>query len=395
MWAGNFHIILLLLQQPVAKYPSHSDSYEEYSPDSLLASDNQTHPYPIPSMISEPPHQPFLQSHSLVRWPRLRSSSYSETSKTEKRCSAFLIGSNIRGVQAPGSCAAIPRNPLNKSSKNPLDGVLKDLRWMKSFMNGRNIPVYEVVLGNRHVKQDKNDILEVFRKFFSQKNIRRYVIYYSGHGSNGTFDSSKGDWCFETSSESESKIIYIGLKDILDLWDEMRKECGSDSYELNDRSLLFIIADSCYSGNWVEEIKTKRTHKTTLSGENYRDVHMIASCQSDETCYYNVTYGGDFTRRYITADSSKHNLKPTAVHIAKLAGQSVIQGVTFPLYMPLKGLSNFLNTKLHKHTPVATNEREEYRILLMKYDGEVLPIGRGLGIASGWSWMLSGQIFHN
>ena len=31
----------------------------------------------------------------------------------------------------------------------------------------------------------------------------------------------------------------------------------------------------------------------------------------------------------------------------------------------------------------------------MKYDGDILPIGRGLAIGSGWSWMSSGQIFHN
>ena len=122
---------------------------------------------------------------------------------------------------------------------------------------------------------------------------------------------------------------------------------------------------------------------------------MIASCQSHEICYYTVANGGDFTRRYITADSSKHNLEDTVAHITKLASQSVIQGVTFPIYMPLKGLANYYRTTSHKHTPVATNEQERYRIFLMKYDGEILPIGRGLGIASGWSWMLSGHLFHN
>ena len=175
----------------------------------------------------------------------------------------------------------------------------------------------------------------------------------------------------------------------------MRSCYGSDSYEFTDRDLLFIIADSCYSGSWVEEIKAKRMHKTTPSGENYRDVHMMASCRHNETCYYTVANGGDFTGRYITTDSSKHNLKASAAHIMKLTGQSVIQGATFPLYMPIKGLANYYNSKSHKHTPVATNEKEQYRVLLMKFDGEILPIGRGLGIASGWSWMLSGQIFHN
>ena len=311
----------------------------------------------------------------------------------EEKCSAFLIGGNILGEKVPGN-AAIPRQPLDKS-KNPLDGVLKDLNLMKDFMSARRIPVYEVMLGNRHVKQDKSDILEAFKNFLSQKDIRRFVIYYSGHGSNGTFNTNKGDWCFVTNDGSESRIVYIALKDILELWDEMRSRYGSDSYEFTDRDLLFIIADCCYSGNWVEEIRAKRIHKTAPSGKNYRDVHMIASCQYNETCYYSVAHGGDFTRRYITADSSKHNLKDTAGHVVKLAGQSVIQGATFPLYMPIKGLSNYFNAASHKHTPVATNEKEGYRILLMKYDGEILPIGRGLGIASGWSWMLSGQIFHN
>ena len=317
--------------------------------------------------------------------------SYSSPAKPQRKCSALLIGT--------GACVkhdtAIPRQPLDKQSTIPLDGILKDLSWMNIFLNDRNIPVYEVMLGNRHGKQDKDDILRAFKNFFSQQSIRRFVIYYSGHGSNGTCNTNKGDWCFETNDGSEAKIIYIGLSDILNLWDEMRTQCGADSCKWKDRYLLFIIADSCYSGSWVEEIKAKRPCKTAPSGDKCCDVHMIASCQSQELCYYSINYGGDFTRRYITADSSKHNLKDTATHLAKLAVQSVVQGVTFPLYMPLKGLANYYNATSHLHTPVATNEREEYRALLMKYDGEVLPIGRGLAIASGWSWMLSGQIFHN
>ena len=312
----------------------------------------------------------------------------------EERCSALLIGANVTGEKIKNN-AAVAREPSDRYSKNPLDGVLKDLNIMKDFMTDRKIPVFDVMLSNKHMKQSKSDILGTFKNFLSQKSVRRYVIYYSGHGSNGGFNSNKGDWCFETSSEGESRVMYIGLKDILGLWDEMRKECGSDSYELKDRDLLFIIADSCYSGNWVKEIRAERTHKATPSGEKYRDVHMISSCQSDKQCYYTTASGGEFTNRYINADSSKHNLTDTAAHIAKLTAQSVVQGVTFPLYMPVKGLLNYFTVNSHKHTPDATNEKQEYRILLMKTDGEVLPIGRGLGIASGWSWMLRGQIFHN
>lgn len=55
----------------------------------------------------------------------------------------------------------------------------------------------------------------------------------------------------------------------------------------------------------------------------------------------------------------------------------------------------YIATKSHKHEPVATNDKEEYGILLMKFEGEILSIGNGLGIASEWFWMYHGQIFHN
>ena len=379
------------------------DSYQESTGTThpLSPSDEQPHAVSVHSDMLDSPHQPLLEKqYSTLSSSTTRSRSnsarsrYADPPRTEKKCSAFLIGANITGVSVPEN-AAVCRKPSDKSSKNSLDGVLMDLRWMNIFMNDRSISVYEVMLGNRQVKLDKRDILGAFKNFFSQKDMQRFVIYYSGHGSNGKCNTSKGDWCFETSGESGPKIIYIGLKDILELWDEMRSQCNADSCELEDHYLLFIIADSCFSGSWVEEIKAKCSYKVTPRGEKYRDVHMIASCRSNEICYYNVSNGGDFTSRYITADSSRHNLRVTAAHVAKVAGQGVIQGVTFPLYMPIKGLSNYINVTSHKHTPVATNEKQKYRVLLMKYNGEILPIGRGLGIASGWSWMLSGQIFHS
>ena len=321
----------------------------------------------------------------------------------EDKCCALLIGGDVSTERVPGN-AGVHRQPLDKS-RNARDGVLKDLQSVHNFMNDRRIPVFEVMLINRCVKQDKKDILEIFIKFLSQKDIRRFVIYYSGPGSNGTFGTNNGDWCFETnhektmsyennlSQESESRMVYIGLNDILKLWDEIRGHYGSDSYEFKDRDLLFIIADCCRSGSWVEEIKAKRTKKTTPSNEHYRDVNMIASCLSNETCYYTADNGGEFTYRYINADTSRHNLSDTGAHVAKVAAQMIVfQGITFPFYMPIKGISNYLIATSHRNTPVATNEKETYRIWLMKYVGEKLPIGRGLGIASGWSWMIHGQI---
>lgn len=308
--------------------------------------------------------------------------------------SALLIGTNISGEKIR-ECAAVSRRSKNAKT-NHLDGVLKDLSQMNMFMNDRQIPVFDVILGQHQTTLSKDDFMKTVEKFFKRDHVRRFVIYYTGHGSNGTFGTKPGDWCFEKNDASESSgLVYIGLDDILGAWDNMRKGSGSDSFEYEERDMLYIVADSCYSGGWVDAIKSERDLKSDPKSIQYRDVHMIASCTEDQPCYYTAK-GGDFTDRFINADSSKHNLQDTSAHLVKLTAQSVVQTVTFPIYMPIKGISNYLNVTSHSHYPICTNDNEEeYRILLMKFDGDKLPIGKGLAIASGWSWMLSGQIFHN
>ena len=313
------------------------------------------------------------------------------------KSSALLIGTNISDERIR-KCAAVSRR--TKDTKiNHLDGVLKDLSQMKTFMNSRQIPVFDVMLGQHQVKQRKEDILNTIERFFDQ-SVKRFVIYYTGHGSNGTFETKLGDWCFEKNSEKDdasdesSGLVYIGLNDVLELWDEMRRKLGSDSFGYEERDILYIIADSCYSGAWVDTIKAERELKSDPNGTEYRDVHMIASCHEKHCCY--TVKGGDFTDHYINADSSMHNLQDTSAHLAKLTAQSVVQTLTFPIYMPVKGICNYVNVISHLHYPQSTNEsKEKYKILLMRYGGYKLPIGRGLAIATGWSWMLSGQIFHN
>lgn len=312
------------------------------------------------------------------------------------KCSALLIGTNISGEKIR-ECAAISRRSYDNRISH-LDGVLKDLSQMNAFMRDRRIPVFDVMLGQHQTKQSEEDFMKTIERFFKQTNVRRFVIYYTGHGSNGTFETRPGDWCFEkndATGNSAGGFFYIGLDDILGSWDKMREDSGSDTFEYEERDILYIITDSCYSGGWVDTVRTKRDLKCDPNGKKYRDVHMIASCTANQPCYY-VAKGGDFTDRFINADSSKHNLQDTPTHLVKLSAQSVVQAVTFPIYMPVKGIFNFCNVTSHLHYPISTNDKkEQYRILLMKYDGDKLSIGRGLGIASGWSWMLSGQIFHN
>ena len=142
---------------------------------------------------------------------------------------------------------------------------------MNTFMSDRRIPVFDVILGQHQTKQSKEDFLKTVEKFFKQKYVRRLVIYYTGHGSNGTFETNPGDWCFEKNDadkDSAGGLVYVGLDDILSLWDQMREQSGSDSFEYEERDILCIIADSCYSGGWVDAIKSKRELKSDPNGKN-------------------------------------------------------------------------------------------------------------------------------
>ena len=305
----------------------------------------------------------------------------------DRSSSALILLSNIKRGDVHGFS-----KKLSKESNH--GGIPIDHHKIASFLQeNRKIPIFETVLGQRYVRQTKHDIMELLERFIFQDSISRFVIYYSGHGGEGTYGTNYGDWCFEENVATGTSI-RISLQDILTVWDNMRAKFNSDSFSYEKRDLLFIIADCCHSGGWVNELRS-RPCKYDPDGRRYRDVHMIASCGKDEECSESKK-GGTFTDHFINSDSSTHNLNDTAEHIAKLSAQSIFQALTFPLYMPIKGMANLYNANFkYDFTPVATNDESEYRVLLMKHDGIKLPIGRGLGLNSGWSWMLSGQVFHN
>jgi len=272
--------------------------------------------------------------------------------------------------------------------------VFADHQKMTNFLKSQQIPVFESILGQKHTRQAKKDILDVIEKFIFQSKKSRFVIYYSGLGGTGSDGTECGDWLLNE-NDTTGEALIISLSDILEIWDKMRVKNRSDELTYDNRDLLFIIADCCHSGGWVDYLKQYRKPIKDPNGKDYRDVHMIASCGKFELC--DATESGSvFTDHYVNSDSSTHNLVDTGAHRAKLVVQSAFQAATFPVYMPVKGLVNMYNAqKKYSFKPFATNDESGYRIFLMKHDGIKLPIGNGLGLNSGWSWMLSGQVFHN
>jgi len=118
--------------------------------------------------------------------------------------------------------------------------------------------------------------MELFEKFIFQNTISRFVIYYSGHG---------GDDSYGTNHVCEENVVIkqaylrISLNGILTIWDNMRAISDSFSYEKCD--LLFIIADCCHSGGWVDDHELQyRPYKYDSNGKRY---HNVTSCGKYET----------------------------------------------------------------------------------------------------------------
>ena len=78
-----------------------------------------------------------------------------------EKSSALLIGTNISDKKIR-ECAAVSIH----TRITHVDGVLKDLSQMNAFMNNRQIPVFDVILGQHQTKQSKEDFLKTIEKFF-------------------------------------------------------------------------------------------------------------------------------------------------------------------------------------------------------------------------------------
>ena len=157
------------------------------------------------------------------------------------------------------------------SHDTDLEGIMSDMTSMRIFFHDRKVQIANTLL-NAQNPLSKVEVMAYVTQLFSDRpTTRHFIIYYSGHGTRGS-----GNWCV-TDTE------YVSLQEILDKWDQANVGRW-------DRDLL-IIADCCFSGSWVDHLRSRG--KT--------DVHMSASCRSNETCS-DTFEGGVFTRMFVKAE---------------------------------------------------------------------------------------------
>lgn len=102
-----------------------------------------------------------------------------------------------------------------------------------------------------------------------------YVLYYAGHGSktDGSFEMERGQ--------------VVTLDAILNAWEQ------SAPYKANVSKLL-IVADSCFSGKLVEELRKRAIQRVTRMTDAARTVAIQASCGPNE-----VAWDGHYIPAYL------------------------------------------------------------------------------------------------
>lgn len=168
-----------------------------------------------------------------------------------------------------------------ESSLCSLSSVVQDAYEMNHFfVNGGISKLCNMIV--QRPDEDRNTMMISIHNGFSRSDLDVIILYYTGYGTKHT-----GDWAIARANGEEG-FDTISLYDILGAWDKTKKERKKESH-------LIIIADSCFSGAWVEEINTCR-----MQGEYspFKNVGMIASCKSDEICV-ETREGGDFTKNLL------------------------------------------------------------------------------------------------
>merc|ERR1712083_27632 len=130
----------------------------------------------------------------------------------------------------------------------------------------------------------KGVVMNAIKRAFKSK-AATIVLYYSGHGWNGT-----GDWCFEDKHGNVTEKITF--EDVLKEWRALRK------FEQH----LCICIDACYSGVWAEK-------SSVLLDDSEWGMTIQTSCDSSQISMDSKD-GGAFTSALVSFHIRGHKYSP-------------------------------------------------------------------------------------
>ncbi|CAF3506205.1 unnamed protein product [Rotaria sp. Silwood1] len=186
--------------------------------------------------------------------------------KTE-RSLVLLLGGSIYDDSA-GVQIINRRRRGDERFRTKKDVHLEEHLWQRDFhaitdyFERTNATIWRCVPTS--LRSFRNETFNLINEFFQLDNNningerKTFVLYWCGHGINNT-----GNWGFSYGGE-------ITCHDIINAW---RSRPIAEEY--NDISSLTIIADTCYSGAWIDEFKAEKIPRLAYQ----------AACRADESAY--------------------------------------------------------------------------------------------------------------
>ena len=215
------------------------------------------------------------------------------------RDNVFVVERIMRGdVQNDADRRQNPRN---------LNGVVQDANRVHRYFTQQQHMIESDMVVQRP-NQGKDDMIFSLQRKLKTQDVDVIFLYYTGHGT-----EENGDWAIARADEQDS-FDTISLNEVLGTW-EIGKETRNKNCE------LIIIADSCYSGAWVEEINRRSNSYDPEERATVANVSMVASCKANETCF-ETEEGGDFTTylikplRSFSVHTKNISLKPMSLNQA-------------------------------------------------------------------------------
>jgi len=274
-------------------------------------------------------------------------------SDSERKGTAVIIACSAKANPAQG---VIARTRVHKDDEkdekndgpglNPLGGVIADASAAYAlFLHKLNFDIGGWIVGVEYKQVNKKKAVSAMSKTFASRKHTDVIIYYSGHGLEGKKDDSHGAWCF---ADEKGNCELIKPKDVFRLWRDANR-----NHPMKNRR-LFIISDSCFSGQWVVEAK------------RYPNIRVQAACRPDERSF-DSPEGGNFTHNWalarVHAPFNKLNIfNPLALSV---------NAFSFPF--------SLVTEQWQKHTPTTTD---------IAYGEISYPIGKSyLHFFAGWAVM--------
>jgi len=211
----------------------------------------------------------FCETHTVSNMPWKKQKTRSASSK--QRCVVLLLGGSIYDESAGGVRIVQHGRRRDDETRRTKKDVEKDtflwerdFRALTSLFQRTGATVWRSIPTTMHCS--KFDTIECILAFFTFDDVERqqkgmayeqaitFIVYWSGHGQPNT-----GNWSF---SEGE----WITCSELINLWTSTNR---------SDRDALTIISDTCYSGAWISELRTKQIPNLAYQ----------AACRSDETAW--------------------------------------------------------------------------------------------------------------